>query len=161
MRSFVFRCACRLGLLGLLVLALGASAGCGNRTGTVTGKITYNNAPVKGGHLTFLHQEGKRSVSVQIAEDGTYTIDRIPVGEVKIVVETESLNPMNAPRRMVNAPPAGQVSPHSGPATSVDTSNRYTQIPERFQKAETTDLTYKVVPGPQEYHINLSQPAPQ
>jgi hypothetical protein len=86
----------------VVLAAVGASlglAGCGSSSGIVTGKVTYNNRPLKGGNVTFVGANG--SASARINEDGTYTIDKVPTGEAKIAVETSSLRPRRVPNYKV------------------------------------------------------------
>jgi hypothetical protein len=86
-----------------LVLSLGL-AGCGSSKGTVSGKVYYKDAPLKGGTVTVVGAD-KQSYLAEIQEDGNYSVEKIPVGEVSITVETTSLRPPN-PNMMRNKPPA-------------------------------------------------------
>src|SRR3954471_22605789 len=83
------------GLSGLFVYPwfLLLLCGCGESTADVSGKVTYQTKPLKGGNITFISQSGKQSISTTINEDGSYKASKVPSGEVKICVETETLNP--------------------------------------------------------------------
>src|SRR5437016_5633865 len=79
------------GFVVLLVLAA-SFAGCAKPTGSVAGKVTYKGNPLKGGHVIFLKADGQ-SEWADIGEDGTYHVDKILAGPVKVGVETSSLRP--------------------------------------------------------------------
>src|SRR5262249_15041092 len=77
----------------LLALIL---AGCGASTGTVTGKVTLKGGkPVTGGTVTFIGTDQK-VVTSPIDAEGTYTIPKVPVGEVKIGVAPPPTLPQTA-----------------------------------------------------------------
>jgi len=147
------------GLLGgpfvLLAAAALGSAGCsGSATATVTGKVSSNGVPLKGGNVTFFSTEGKRSVTGPINEDGTYRLEKVPAGKVKIVVETESLNPATKPR-VKYSPPKDQAPPGGGyaPPNFEELAKRYRKIPDAYATQESTPLEYTVTSGSQEKDI--------
>src|SRR5262245_40014712 len=78
-------------LLAAVVL-VGCQGGNPNAPARVTGKVTYNGAPLTGGSITFHFKEGG-SASAAIAADGTYSAIDISAGEAVVTVETESVNP--------------------------------------------------------------------
>jgi hypothetical protein len=67
------------GALGLALLA--PLAGCGPSTGTVTGKVTYQNEPVAAARVNV-----GPVASDLTGNDGTYKITGVPVGEVEVTV---------------------------------------------------------------------------
>src|SRR5262245_41569130 len=81
----------RLAFLALVPLM--AAIGCGAPKVSISGKVSYKGAPRKGGSVTFSSTAGKGDVTARIGEDGSYALDKCPVGPVKILVETESLKP--------------------------------------------------------------------
>jgi hypothetical protein len=156
----------RLGLVKWAFLALApvlAAAGCGGMGKvTVTGKVTYRGAPLKGGNVVFNSLEGKVSPSTRIAEDGTYRMENCPTGKVKITVETESL------RRGATGigqkafvppkyqPPPGQDNPSNyKPPDNEDTSKRYVQIPMTYSTMLESPLEYQVRSGETTHDITL------
>src|SRR5262245_39293014 len=81
-------------LLGLVILAVGFSAGCSRRgvdpaRGNLSGKVKIKGSPVTGGNLIF-HKDGKEAANVKINADGTYE-GLIPFGDLQVGVETETL----------------------------------------------------------------------
>jgi len=81
----------RFVLVSMLFLVLAAGCGAGMHGGTVSGKVTYNNAPVTAGTVVFLPAEGP-TYSIPISPEGTYSTTDIPPNEYSVTVETESAN---------------------------------------------------------------------
>ena len=122
----------RLLLLGMVLLA----AGCGRSKGAdagggpaeVSGRVWFNGQPLPGGMVRFMATGDESSASVLINPDGTYRLRNVPVGKVKICVDT-------SPLRRLQATPI--------------------HVPEKYWSFKKTDLTYKVRPGPQTYDIRI------
>jgi hypothetical protein len=137
------------------VVALTAT-GCGKSTGSIKGTVSFNGVPLKGGNVTFISKDGKaRSATASINEDGTYEALRVPKGDVKIIVETESLNPKNKGTFSYSPPKDQGGGTNYNPQGSQDLSKRYVQIPTRFSEEDTTPLELKVTGGAQEHPIDL------
>lgn len=146
-----------------LAAAVGV-AGCNKPVGTVTGKVSYNGLPLKGGNVTLANAEAGPSYSGTIGEDGMYTILNAQAGEYKVCVETASLKP--DPSSMPKTPKVDPKAPKSGddipavgsnPRRAQEARNvkKYVPIPDKYSKTESTDLTYTVVGGNQTNDINL------
>jgi hypothetical protein len=112
--------------------------GCGAKTGTVSGKVTYKGEPVPGGFINFLPQTGPdqgRVFSSTIDESGSYQVAGVPVGPVKIIIQDPGGRPpMNKPKEK-KAPPR--------------------KYPKRYGTLEGSDLTYAVVGGSQQHDVKL------
>jgi hypothetical protein len=137
-------------LLVLAAASLGA-AGCGEPVGSVSGKVLYNGAAVKAGSVGFVDAQGK-GYSSPIAEDGTYKIDKVPAGPVKVTVETSSI--LAAAKAPSYAPPADAKGSYTVPDAAKAKAN-YVKIPDKYEDAQKTDLTYTVTPGSQPHDIEL------
>jgi hypothetical protein len=131
-----------------LVFAL--ATGCGGPyTGTVTGKVTYKGTPLPGGIVTFIHPDG-RIGQATIKEDGSYTVEQAPGGDVKCTVQT--VKPIPAvPKSMASKLPGGG---HA--AEPVYPAGKYVRIPEKYSKPETSGLNLTVHRGSQNYDISLT-----
>src|SRR4051794_4850492 len=137
---------------GLLVLAtVPWLAGCGKPVATVTGKVTYQNGPVKGGHVIFAGSGGQ-SVLAEIKEDGTYRAEKVPVGDAKIAVQTKALGVVAAMPKS-SLPPEKQKGGRMSPE---EAKRRYVAIPPNYEDPETSGLSYTVVSGSQEHDIPLT-----
>ena len=69
----------------LLLLSLLASAGGCDKTATVTGKVSYQGHPVTHGSVIFLNA-GNKARSGVIEPDGSYTVEGVQPGTVRIGV---------------------------------------------------------------------------
>jgi hypothetical protein len=139
--------------MGLLALVLSLSvAGCGAGKGSVSGKVYYKDAPLKGGTVTFLAPD-KQSYLAEIQEDGSYLIDKLPNGEVKIIVETESLKPPSA-NVLKNKPPADATGAYKPPDYAAR-AKRFVPIPERYSDPDQSGLKYTVTRGKQNFDIKM------
>ena len=143
-----------------------AATGCGAAKVNVSGKVNYKGAPLKGGTVTFASTTGKGDVTAQIGEDGSYTMEKVPVGQVKILVATESLKPkfnMGGPMSKggLNAPPTYAAPQGQGNAANYnpqqreDQSKRYVAIPLEYGDPQKTKLTYDVKSGESTHNIDL------
>jgi hypothetical protein len=160
-------------LLGCLICFV--AIGCGPSFGSVSGTVTYNGKPLKGGYVTFVSTSGRESASATIQEDGTYKIPKIATGDYKVCVDTDSLKPTQGPpttamygkaaaKTASKAPPAskppeGAAIPDgytpSNPADMAAQKNAkiYTPIPGKYGKADTTDLSFSVTGPNMTYEI--------
>ncbi len=77
----------RIVVLVCVTAAVCILTGCSKKlTATVSGKVTYQGAPIKTGTITF-HGAEKKMASAAIQPDGTYTCTEVPMGDVKVTVE--------------------------------------------------------------------------
>lgn len=128
----------------LLPVLLLAAIGCGgNKSGTVSGTVTFQGKPMPGGYINFysVTSDGRllTQKSGSIGGDGAYSVDKVPVGDVKITVQ----------------PPPGELKtdmtdkkgslPKRGPPPVT--------LPDKYQDVERTDLKYTVAPGNQKHDV--------
>jgi hypothetical protein len=140
-------------LLFPVLLGSVALVGCGQSTGTIKGKVTLNGAAVKGGTVSFTGAN-KVARASEISEDGSYIIEKMPTGEVKITVETESLaQRMNAMTPRYSAPP--EMKEYKTGPDPEDAKRRYVKIDPKYASAETSGLTYTVKSGSQTHDIEI------
>ena len=89
-------------LAGLLSTAI-LAAGCGgSKTGDVTGSVTLNGTPLKGGQVTAYNDKGEAVGQSMIAE-GRYELTNLTPGTVTLVVQTHT--PDGQPVTHVKPPP--------------------------------------------------------
>ena len=143
-------------LAAVLVLStsLGA-AGCGSSsTATVLGKVSYKDKPLPGGTLTF-YGANNWTGSAHIGEDGSYSIPIVPVGSVRITVETKTARPPKPPPGVMPKLPKDAHIPNSSMYDPEAQAKRYVAIPERYADKDKSGLTYEVTSGKQEHDIKL------
>lgn len=138
-------------LLGLAFLPLLGIMGCARPTGTVTGKVYYKTKLLKGGTVTFVGPDGKTATG-QIQEDGSYTVEKAPVGEVKVGVDNRSLKPRPGIPRY--RPPSGSQAGYT-PPDPAEQAKRYVPIPDQYTDPTTSGKTLTVTSGKQEQDIKL------
>jgi hypothetical protein len=122
----------RKGLTLALLAGLVAAAGCGKSTGTVSGKVYYKDQPLNSGTVTFLTD--KEAFRGFIKEDGSYSVSKVPVGDVTITV---TVNPQPNP--------AGKGSAQPKPVT----------VPEKYGNPKTSGQKHAVTAGDQQKDIKL------
>jgi hypothetical protein len=155
-------------VLALLLLA----AGCNSR-GTVSGKVFYKDAPVPGGSLTFLTQQG--SITCPIEEDGSYRAQDLPLGSAQIIVETVSARYSGQQSGlmtfMMKHVPPGEIEQRKKEmeegnlsrtnrdekmgSASGKSGKRYVPIPAHYNDPTHSGLTYNVQGGSQTHDIKL------
>jgi hypothetical protein len=134
-------------VLSLVLLALPLASGCGGQAkGTVSGKVTYQGKPVPSGFVTFLVENGA-PVHSDIRSDGSYRMEKVPVGLVKIGVQTkaaeDALKSVGMPRKKEDF---GKMK---------EAVSEGTQIPAKYTDPNQSGLSYTVVKGPQQHDIDL------
>jgi len=127
----------------LAVLALTA-ASCGRPSwATVSGKVTVDGKPVTVGTVLFVGPNNQIATGTLNAE-GRYVASRVPMGTVKVAVQTLQPNQVKAAaNRPKDAPPL---------------PNRLTNlipVPQKYTDPETSGLTCDVKEKQQEYNIDL------
>lgn len=163
--------ACHHGIFLLTATSLLVAVGCKKTNpgapASITGKVTYNGAPVAGGTITFHTSDG--AMSAAIGSDGKFVCTDMPVGETPVTIETESANPDKAPEvygpnsgnPMAGNPMAskygkGSAAKSAGasnsstspaPANSSPSSGSYVKIPARYADKDQSKLTVTLVKG--------------
>ena len=153
-----------LGTFFLAAIGLGACislVGCAKNPhapASISGKISINGQPIKGGTMQFHTKQGT-AYDASINNDGTYSATDIPEGELIITVETESISPQKkAPKGaeatkrskagIVQPPPAGMAGPP-------DLSTLYVKVPDDYAKPNTSPLSVTVKSGRQVHNVEL------
>jgi hypothetical protein len=134
----------------VLAASLGA-LGCGSSTTTVTGQVYFGETLVKGGTVTLYCADGQGRLG-GIREDGTYTIDQVPIGAVKVCVDTSALDPKRR-KTYTYAPPPGKKATLPGGEEAAP--GGYVAIPAKYATQGTTDLTFEATGGSQRYDIRM------
>jgi hypothetical protein len=157
----------------MVSLAFFALLGCGS-SGTLHGKVTHGGAPMPAGtKLIFYHEKSDHSFPTEVGSDGTYSIEKVPTGTVKIAVQAVegatysggagaaqgankkeksaiSFGPSPGQSGVI-APPGdlgGALSKGTGPAVTV-------HIDPKYKDPKTTTLSVEVTGGRQEHHIDV------
>src|SRR5262249_32301451 len=122
-------------------------SGCGGKTNLVSGKVTLNGSPLKGGLVTFLGA-GKAQAVANINNDGDYQMDNPPVGTVKVTIMQL---PTNLPMRGT-APPRSAIA--RAPVPDLKPPSAGEPVPRKYQNPDN-GLTYTVTRGRHTFDIHL------
>lgn len=129
-----------------LCLSLGIGlVGCEGTTGTtVTGKVTYDGAPVESGAISFMPVDGKGAAAGATIVNGTYTVEGVPPG--KKIVEVVS------------------AAPDPGPMSSEENYKRSQQAPQKTPltippNAAGNGAQHQIGEGEQVLDVALGKPA--
>ena len=161
-----------------LSLALSLLLGCSSQKSApseVTGKVTYNGAPVTGGNMVFYSSNGIYAVAIK--PDGTYTAVDLPEGEMVVTVDTEGLNPdKKIPEYNAKTAASGAkamyggkaATPTGGPGTKMKqesspvpegspqgTAGTYVKIPKDYADKTKTPLKVTLKAGSQTQDFEL------
>jgi len=155
--------------------------GCSRPVGSVSGSVSYNGKPLKGGSVTFVSQDGNTSRSADISETGTFSLDKLAAGDYKVCVDTSFLAPQSqsglpafgsgkmmppptqppVPKGAKTAPPKDANVPEgyapSDPAAMASAQNakKYVKIPDKYKDPATTDLRFEAKGGAETFPIEL------
>jgi hypothetical protein len=132
--------------LSLLLALLFVLPACRDASqGTITGKAKLENEPLTSAIVYFVYADGQSRHSL-VGLDGSYRIEKVPVGIVKIKIETYS-----------PVPPA--IANAQGP----NAKNEHKKIPPavkilaKYNDAEKSGLSFDVKPGEQPHDILLKK----
>jgi hypothetical protein len=135
----------------LLAAAL-AAAGCGeSRTGTLTGTVSYRGKPVVYGVVLVQCADGTRSAT-NIRPDGSYTVERLLAGPVKIGV-----NSPEPPDAAAQSAAAAQPARPAGPPPNLPAvdKSKWFNIPDELGDPETSGKSTTVTAGTTHFDIQL------
>ncbi len=175
-------------VFGLLAATSLLVSGCGPSKGTVTGKVTLDSIPLKGGRVDFSNKSGGASATVEIAEDGTYTVKGLSAGDYTVTVVTDHLKTTGgggggrmpgppAPGGAKGGGAAGGMPKENTPPKSEmpgnpadhgyvasmpgDSSKKYIKIPAKYSDETQSGLTYNFTGGSQVHDIPLTSGGPK
>jgi hypothetical protein len=164
----------RQGWRGLFLLSLGMlAAGCSSK-GNISGKVLYQGKPLPAKAVTFFPSSGEGAFSSRIEKDGSYSVEKVPVGRVKIVivpVAQESTGPkaqskaqpkvqvmaqaMKSGKVIISEEARKKMPPGFKEALEGSSSEGSGQIPAQYTDPEKSVLEYTVIGGSQTHDIEL------
>ncbi len=167
-------------LFSLVLAGSFVMAGCSPSVGSLSGKVTIDGQPLKGGRVDFYNKDGQ-SASIEIKEDGTYSLPVIVAGEYSVTVSTDYLKgrsfggmpgggrpgmkgvpgpagmkgapPVDIKKdkdAIKNTPPEGYVMSNPG-----DSAKKYVKIPSKYEDVGQSGLAYTAIGGAQTFDITL------
>ena len=133
----------------LAAILLAGTCGCG-RTATVTGTVAFRGKPVIYGSVTFQSAD-RTTQSAPILSDGSYTVEGVHPGEVRIgVISRDPSKGRPALQGEKSAPPGKK-----GAAPKNATVPGWFALPRKYENPETSGLDCTVGAGQNEHKIDL------
>jgi hypothetical protein len=144
-------------LLGGLTASLALTLiGCGAKTGTVTGKVTYKTDALKGGTVIFSNPDMTTVARAEIQPDGSYTATGVPTGEILVGVDNTTLKPPKKGVGRKYEPPKGATVPDEYlPKGGATDPSRYVPIPDKYKDPKQSGIKLTVSGGSQAYDVKL------
>jgi hypothetical protein len=136
--------------LVLAALVCPLVGGCGARTATVSGRVTYQGKSVTNGSV-LVYCSDKQIVRGNIDADGTYSIPNVPPGVSVVTVQSHARIP--AGLRLHQDPPPSSGGPIPPAVEQADT--QWVSIPQRYGFPEESGLRVVVEGGPVTFDIDL------
>lgn len=116
---------------------------------TLEGTVTYGGEPV---HFAMIQVQGSNaSATGKVGEDGRYRIENVPVGEVRIGVNTAAAQGDYQSKAMAAGAYKGPDGKGKGQVTGV----KFVQLPRKFFSPDTSGLKTTVGKGPNTYDIQI------
>lgn len=125
-------------VLFAVVFTIGCSAE--PPVGTVTGTVTLNGKPAKGGMISFMPASGGVPVTAAFDSNGIYKAENVPAGPVMVSVESLPDDSAAVGQKMKET---GQ-NPGKGPASPAVKPMAY---PARYAQFESSGLKTSVKPN--------------
>ena len=132
------------GLCSILVSLV--ICGCGGvdpegSTGKVTGKVTYQGAPVSEGTVSFFCRQTNVTAGGKLQSDGSFTLlfaggPKVPIGEYVVTVHPPNLD----------IEPGQPPPPHK----------EYPNIPHKYRSRQSTDLSFQIKETSQQAKFELT-----
>jgi hypothetical protein len=110
---------------------------------TLEGTITYNGETVQMAQINVLSDKGQ---SLGVIEDGRYKVERVPLGEIKIGINTETERGNAIGQAMARAKGV-----NSGPVL------KFISLPAKYWDADTSGVTTTVKKGQNTFDIVLKK----
>jgi hypothetical protein len=110
-----------------LVAVAGLVAGCGGGKGGLTGKVTFDGKPMTKGQVSLQAPDGTIHAG-DISPDGTYKIDGIPSGTVKLAVTYVDDSQTEYFRALSKAGKGDAVAPKGPPKMLYNVPTKYSDF---------------------------------
>jgi hypothetical protein len=142
----------RIPLVAVAIL-LNLNLGCGPGIGQLTGKVTVGGKPVVLGTVSAIGSDGVARYG-QIQPDGTYKIEGIPGGEVKIVVVSPNPADMGN-RRSAGKGEDARAAQAGDTPVSPELAKQWIAVPAEAGDPAKTKLKTTVGKGTNTFNIEL------
>ena len=132
-------------LFGLGAFALLAVAGCGARTGDVTGTVTYQGKTVASGTVIIAGSDDLPYYGV-LKEDGSFVVSKVPLGLARIAVVSPGPDDGKNVGSILQMTKKGLAKPAARPPFRGD-PDKWFPLPKEYRDFDTSGLTVTVTGG--------------
>jgi carboxypeptidase family protein len=148
----------RIVTVSLVALLLAGCGPRGKKSGTVSGKVTYQGQPVNGAALLLYPSAGgDTAITVGVNQAGEFHIVDVPPGEYKIVVRGTAGAQQVDPRLLKKMSPEKRAEAE---AKLKDMNTPPTiKFPDKYKDPKTTDLKVTITDKDQSMNLDLQGPA--
>ena len=142
------------------LLVVAAVSGCGGDLprSSVHGKVTYQGKAVSGGTVIFLSKDNMTHLA-DIQPDGTYTVQGVPQGAVKVSVQQPpprpAPRPAPVPGKDNSVAAADDEARRKGQADPPPAARSAGQLPPRYSDPAQSGLAFDLMDADQEFPIDL------
>lgn len=145
--------------LATIALGLAMSVGCSDDSGktklsgaSVTGSVRFKDEPLGGGTIRIVSMSDEnKSNSTLINPDGTFTMPNAPVGECRVLVETESAK-LDVSAFLKNLPPDAKID-----RSKIPPSMKYVPINRLYCDPKESPLRVTIKPGNQKVEVVIPE----
>jgi hypothetical protein len=137
--------------VGPALLVIVFAMGCGAGTGDVSGVVSYNKKPIRGGVIQFMASDGK-AYSANISDTGSYALT-VPTGDAKVIVSYVDEKKGRAAFKEF------QTSKDKGPGRAkpvLPPAGSFSLIPERYGDWNKSGLSAKITSGQNTHSFDLT-----
>jgi hypothetical protein len=117
---------------------------------TLEGTVTFKGEPVQFALVIAVGPDGKGSATGNIREDGKYRMTNVPLGEVKVAVNTEAGKGDYMSKVMSQS--------YQGPEAKVKgkkASLKFIDVPKQYHDPEKSGLSTTIKEGANTYNIEI------
>jgi hypothetical protein len=116
---------------------------------TLEGTVTYGNEKVSIALVSVFNEKGQ--ALGQIDDTGRYKVENVPLGDVKIGVNTEAMRSQVISQQMAAA--------YKGKGGTRPPAPKFVSLPAKLQDPETSGITTTIKKGANSFDIVLKPPA--
>ena len=142
----------------LAALSIGHIACTPAETGTgaeLNGRVTLDGKPLELGMVLFLPQSdvaGNGGVTAQISKEGTYSVNNVPIGSVRVVVKTSHLKGMIMAGKMA---PQKSAQPVKGMSAPTGVPSTILLAPADYEDPAKTPIKITVEKGIKTFDVEM------
>ena len=138
------------------VLFLVGCSGDPHQRGQLHGTVTYKGKPLTNGMVIFMGADQQSHIA-DLDQNGSYKIDRIPFGPVKVAIQQQQPRPASRPKPSANT--KGGMSESKDAAREVEPPPEPKQsgvmVPVIYNNAESSGLVFEMKESNQEWNGEL------